>query len=53
MRVFAYDYDDGENSRLTYGLLPKNTASGEIDEYFRIDPKTGVIYIKKSLNKVK
>ncbi|KAK4871853.1 hypothetical protein RN001_015977 [Aquatica leii] len=53
MRVFAYDYDDGENSRLTYELLPKNSNVGDPKKYFRIDPKTGVIYLKKSLNKKK
>ncbi|KAK4871852.1 hypothetical protein RN001_015976 [Aquatica leii] len=53
MRVLAYDYDDGENSRLTYELLPKNSNVGDPKEYFRIDPKTGVIYLKKSLNKKK
>ncbi|KAF5283408.1 hypothetical protein FQA39_LY04784 [Lamprigera yunnana] len=51
MRVLAYDYDFEENSRLTYELLPKH--SSESIDYFRIDPNTGVIYLKKSLNKKK
>ncbi|KAB0801471.1 hypothetical protein PPYR_05825 [Photinus pyralis] len=53
MRVLAYDYDDGENSRLTYDLISKHYNNGDPKEYFRIDPKTGVIYLKKSLNKKK
>lgn len=54
MRVFAYDYDDGENSRLTYTISPRSLGySSLVDEYFRIDNKTGVIYLNKALNKVR
>lgn len=48
MRVFAYDFDDGENARLTYSFSGAS-GSSNFDEYFRIDPSTGVIYLKKSL----
>lgn len=47
MRVFAYDIDDGDNARLTYTLRPSDV---EFSKYFRIDPDTGVIYLKESLN---
>ncbi|GJQ67761.1 hypothetical protein Trydic_g21076 [Trypoxylus dichotomus] len=46
MRVFAYDIDDRENARLTYAL--KN--SGELEKYFAIDNRTGVITLRSSLN---
>lgn len=45
MRVFAYDIDDGDNARLTYAL----NSAGDFDTYFRIDNRTGVIYLKNSL----
>ncbi|KAL3289462.1 hypothetical protein HHI36_022884 [Cryptolaemus montrouzieri] len=46
VRVFAFDLDDGENSRLTYSF-EKNDV--RFAEYFRIDSNTGVIYLKQSL----
>ncbi|RZB41083.1 DE-cadherin, partial [Asbolus verrucosus] len=48
MRVFAYDFDDGENSRLTYSLSSGN-GNNNFGDYFRIDPKTGVVYLNKRL----
>lgn len=48
MRVFAYDFDDGENARLTYSFSGDSRANN-FEEYFRIDESTGVIYLKKSL----
>lgn len=48
MRVFAYDFDDGENARLTYSFSGDSSTSN-FEEYFKIDPSTGVIYLKKSL----
>lgn len=50
MRVFAYDFDDGENSRLTYSFA-NDTHSNFID-YFWINPKTGVVYLKQPLKGV-
>ncbi|KAJ8923494.1 hypothetical protein NQ315_010072 [Exocentrus adspersus] len=49
MRVFAYDSDDGENSRLTYELVDSIVFS----RYFRIDSETGVIYLQDVLGKGK
>lgn len=49
MRVFAYDIDDGENARLTYML---HNSDPVFEQFFRIDNKTGVIYLKKSLKNV-
>ncbi|KAK9890299.1 hypothetical protein WA026_010402 [Henosepilachna vigintioctopunctata] len=46
VRVFAFDLDDGENSRLTYSF-EKNDP--RFAEYFRIDSNTGVVYLKQSL----
>ncbi|XP_044765888.1 DE-cadherin [Coccinella septempunctata] len=46
VRVFAFDSDDGENSRLTYSFAKNNP---KFAEYFRIDSSTGVIYLKQSL----
>lgn len=46
VRVFAFDSDDGENSRLTYSFAKNNPRFAE---YFRIDSNTGVIYLKQSL----
>lgn len=51
MRVFAYDFDDGENARLTYSFS-SDSGTNNFEEYFRIDPSTGVIYLKKSLSQV-
>jgi hypothetical protein len=44
--VFAYDFDDGENSRLTYSFT---STDPKFEEFFRIDPKTGVFHLKKKL----
>jgi hypothetical protein len=46
LRVFAYDFDDGENSRLTYSFT---STDPKFEEFFRIDPKTGVFHLKKKL----
>ncbi|CAH1964482.1 unnamed protein product [Acanthoscelides obtectus] len=46
MRVFAYDLDDGENSRLSYNFSETNNA---FSKYFRIDRDTGVIYLEQPL----
>lgn len=48
MRVFAYDFDDGENAQLTYSFSG-DSGVNNFEEYFKIDPSTGVIYLKKSL----
>ncbi|CAG9855473.1 unnamed protein product [Phyllotreta striolata] len=47
MRVFAYDIDDGENSRLSYNFSDHDRL---FTQYFRIDRDTGVVYLKDSLN---
>lgn len=49
MRVFAYDTDDGINAKLTYKII---SGDPRVEEYFRIDQETGVIYLKKSLTGV-
>lgn len=46
MRIFAYDIDDGVNSKLTYSF---QGSSSEFSEYFRIDADTGVVYLQQSL----
>ncbi|XP_050519455.1 DE-cadherin isoform X2 [Diabrotica virgifera virgifera] len=46
MRVFAYDIDDGENSRLSYNFSNENA---QFTQYFRIDRDTGVVYLKEAL----
>lgn len=48
LRVVAYDFDDGENSRLSYRFSYSHPNAFE--EYFRIDNNTGVVYLKKSLH---
>lgn len=45
MRVFAYDLDDGENSRLSYNF----SENGAFSKYFRIDKETGVVYLQEPL----
>ncbi|CAG9759449.1 unnamed protein product [Ceutorhynchus assimilis] len=45
MRIFAYDIDDGNNSKLTYGF----NVSNDFLNFFRIDPNTGVVYLQQSL----
>lgn len=49
MRVFAYDLDDGENSRLSYNF---SDETGDFSKYFRIDKETGVIYLENFLSGV-
>lgn len=51
MRVFAYDFDDGENARLTYNFSTVDSTNN-FEEYFIINAMTGVIYLKKSLAQV-
>ncbi|XP_076261090.1 DE-cadherin [Rhynchophorus ferrugineus] len=46
MRIFAYDIDDGVNSKLTYSFVD---SSVEFLQYFRIDADTGVVYLQQSL----
>nr|XP_023019131.1 DE-cadherin [Leptinotarsa decemlineata] len=46
MRVFAYDIDDGDNSRLSYNFSEPNNL---FSRYFRIDRDTGVVYLKEAL----
>ncbi|KAG5874265.1 hypothetical protein JTB14_028072 [Gonioctena quinquepunctata] len=46
MRVFAYDIDDGENSRLSYNFSEPNNS---FSNYFQIDRDTGVVYLKEAL----
>ncbi|CAH1153422.1 unnamed protein product [Phaedon cochleariae] len=50
MRVFAYDIDDGENSRLSYNFSESNNL---FSEYFRIDRETGVVYLIQALTSKK
>lgn len=45
MRVFAYDLDDGENSKLSYNF----SENGAFSKYFRIDKETGVVYLQEAL----
>lgn len=45
MRVFAYDLDDGENSKLSYNF----SENGLFSKYFRIDKETGVVYLQEPL----
>lgn len=47
MRIFAYDIDDGMNSKLTYSF--QDSGSNLFTSYFRIDPDTGVVYLEQSL----
>ncbi|KAH1023183.1 hypothetical protein HUJ04_012437 [Dendroctonus ponderosae] len=47
VRIFAYDIDDGNNSRLTYSF---RDSSDEFSTLFRIDPDTGVVYLQDSLS---
>lgn len=47
LRVVAYDFDDGENSRLNYKF--SYSPQSAFEEYFRIDNTTGVVYLKKKL----
>lgn len=49
MRVFAYDIDDGENSRLSYNFSDHDRP---FTQYFRIDRDTGVVYLKEPLTDV-
>ncbi|KAJ8982823.1 hypothetical protein NQ317_010444 [Molorchus minor] len=49
MRVFAYDVDDGENSRLTYSF----GIDERFSKYFKIDSDTGVVYLVQTLGKGK
>ncbi|CAH0562384.1 unnamed protein product [Brassicogethes aeneus] len=44
-KIFAYDIDDGDNSRLTYSINDR----GSFSEYFKIDKDTGVLTLNKSL----
>ena len=47
MRISATDIDDGNNSVVVYSLSPKKEDDGP---YFRIDTRTGVIYLAKKLD---
>lgn len=46
VRIFAYDIDDGNNSKLTYSF---RNDSDEFKKFFRIDGNTGVVYLQESL----
>lgn len=46
MRVFAFDFDDGDNSRLTYSFQKNDSR---FNEYFKMDSETGVIYLTQTL----
>ncbi|XP_066158590.1 DE-cadherin [Euwallacea fornicatus] len=46
MRIFAYDIDDGNNSRVTYSF---REDSIEFTNTFRIDADTGVVYLQETL----
>ncbi|XP_076295603.1 DE-cadherin isoform X2 [Lasioglossum baleicum] len=48
MRVSATDIDDGNNSVVHYSLSPKKKEDGV---YFRIDSKTGVIFLNKTIDR--
>lgn len=48
MRITATDLDDGDNSVVMYELL---TNKGNHHKYFRIDPKSGVVYLEKPIDK--
>ncbi|XP_012146913.1 DE-cadherin isoform X2 [Megachile rotundata] len=48
MRVSATDIDDGNNSVVHYSLSPKRAEDGV---YFRIDYKTGVIFLNKTIDR--
>lgn len=48
MRVSATDIDDGNNSVVHYSLSPKKEEDGV---YFRIDSKTGVIFLNKTIDR--
>lgn len=47
MRVSATDIDDGNNSVVRYSI---SSARPEDSGYFRIDEKTGVIYLNETIN---
>ncbi|XP_066996058.2 DE-cadherin [Anabrus simplex] len=49
MRVSATDIDDGNNSIVSYQLIPVSDDSDL--EYFRIDENTGVIFLQKAIDK--
>ncbi|KAL1493174.1 hypothetical protein ABEB36_011282 [Hypothenemus hampei] len=46
VRIFAYDIDDGNNSRLTYSFRDGDFSFSSI---FRIDADTGVVYLQEAL----
>ena len=48
LRVFANDYDEGENARVTFEL-PTNTAD---NDNFQIDPNTGMISNRIPFNRL-
>ncbi|XP_044580517.1 DE-cadherin isoform X2 [Cotesia glomerata] len=47
MRVSATDIDDGNNSVIQYSLTASRNTDD--DSYFKIDEKTGVIYLNKTI----
>ncbi|XP_032691269.1 DE-cadherin [Odontomachus brunneus] len=49
MRVSATDLDDGENATVRYNLSSKTKLGDE--EYFRIDSETGIIFLKKAIDR--
>lgn len=48
MRVSASDMDDGNNSVVHYSLVSKKADDSE--PYFKIDMKTGVIFLNKTID---
>lgn len=47
MRIFAYDIDDGSNSKVTYSF---RSSSEQFSTLFRIDSDTGVVYLQETLS---
>lgn len=47
----ATDEDNGENGRVTYSIL--QTVSGDSTDLFAVDSDTGMVTLKKSLDREK
>lgn len=50
--IFAYDIDDGENSKLSYSLAEEANTGFKFKDYFAIDSEVGVLRLIKSVRGV-
>ena len=48
--VLATDIDDGENSVVVYSLSPSTAKEQQDSPYFRIDNRTGDIFLTKEID---